>query len=267
MEKYPLAKQYQACYIVETCAPVVCNNRFRVYLNNLFDIESASFVKTGHMRKFTQKGVLRMKSNRNTEDQVYLQFKYMNRVLELKRVTSEEARKLEELTMTKMFFGNANHRTSFESIISYFAGFGTILYGQLMRNIAQDGTRFGFIIFEDRQSLLDVYSNAHPHLIDGKILKVCDYVNARQNRTRKELYAYSEPPSGIISLSTLKQNKCPSEPADSTSSLNHFQSCLRPNQSKIDHSPLSPRFDRPIQNSLLLNHQSENIRLNLMLKR
>ena len=169
---------------LESSSLIVCNNRFRHHLCELFDIESITFNKVGPLRKYCEEGIMRLKSPMLTSS-LPVSLVYRGKTLVISASSPNEALSFEKENTKKMYFGGANPRTSVETIKTFFSRFGPVSFCKMMHKPALNGTRFGFIIFEERSSL-DMILNSGPFSVEGYKLYVCEYTNNSQNRSRKQ---------------------------------------------------------------------------------
>jgi RNA recognition motif-containing protein len=169
---------------LESSSLIVCNNRFRHHLSELFDVESITFNKVGPLRKYCEQGIIRLKSPIPTSS-LPVSLVYRGKTLVISASSPNKALSFEKENTKKMYFGGANPRTSVETIKAFFSRFGPVSFCKMMQKPAMNGTRFGFIIFEERSSL-EMILNSGPFSVEGYKLYVCEYTNNSQNRSRKQ---------------------------------------------------------------------------------
>jgi hypothetical protein len=183
MEKDQSPHSAELCLAMKASCMIICNNKFRLYISQLLDIKSMSLIKMGPLRKYFQEGIIRLYSRKNIADLPMI-LEYNGNTIELCEIEREKAVLVETENQKKMYFGGAGPHCTIDQVVSYFSKFGAITYSKMMHQSAQNGTKFGFLIFQKRESLEKIYGSGR-HMIGGYQLIVCDYLNKNQNRSRR----------------------------------------------------------------------------------
>ena len=113
------------------------------------------------------------------------QFNFRGKNFVVTQISREEGEDFTKENSKKMYFGGVHPSTSLETIKSYFSNFGPVSFYSLMAKPASNGTRFGFVIFEERRSLEIVLQQAKVE-IDGCTVFVSEYQNNYQNSSKKQ---------------------------------------------------------------------------------
>ena len=169
---------------IQSSGLIVCNSKLREFLDSIFEVENVIFKKIGPLRKYCQEGVMKLRKPVDS-DMKGLYTEYRGKEIELSPISSESALYFERDNQRKIYFGGASPWTTVESITEYLSSFGPISYAKLMDKPASNGTKFGFIIYEERWSVDRLMQPRKPIVIDGYKLFVCEYTNRGQNRSRK----------------------------------------------------------------------------------
>ena len=171
---------------IQSSGMIVCNNRFRQHLSEIFLIENIIFKKVGPLRKYCVEGMIKLKHS------IQLALKpveilFRGKSIQFLPITEESAQFFERENQRKMYFGGVNPYTSQETLLGYFSKYGPISFFKMMDRPASNGTRFGFAIFEVRWSLDSILSSQKPIVIDGYKLFICEYSNKGQTRGKQLL--------------------------------------------------------------------------------
>lgn len=182
---------------------LVCSNKFRQHLAQLFDLRGAYLNKTGPQRKYFQEGVLRLATDRGLPGQFPFSVAYKGHTLVLRPVREEEADRYERESHKKMYLGGVGPYTNVSDVEQYFELFGPVAFVQLMGQAKFETTKFGFVIFEDHWTMMRVLG-CGPHYLHGYRLRVTDYVNNTRNKKKKK--SHSRQPEGHASAGTDKSH-------------------------------------------------------------
>jgi hypothetical protein len=254
MEKEQSPDPAELCVAIKASCMIICNNKFRLYISQLFDIKSMSLIKMGPLRKYFQEGIVRLSSRKNITD-LPMTIEYKGNTIELHVIEREKANLIETENQKKMYFGGAGPHSTIDQIVSYFSTFGAVTYSKMMQQSAQNGTKFGFLIFHKRESLDRIYE-AGRHVIGGYQLIVCDYLNKNQNRSRRFTTKSS------YSVERSKLNRAIAQPKGDPRprSLN-----LRPFTDKHEVPDVACKKKLPTEITILdnySNHSYNNLRFN-----
>ena len=252
MEQSP--NSAELCLAIKASCMIICNNKFRLFISQLFDIKSMSLTKMGPLRKYFQEGIIRLSSRKNITD-LPMTIEYRGNTVELREIKREKAHLIETENQKKMYFGGAGPHSTIDQIASYFSTFGAITYSKMMQQSAQNGTKFGFLIFHKRETLDRIYE-AGRHVLGGYPLIVCDYLNKNQNRSRRITTKSS------YSVGRSKLNRATAQPkgVPRTRSLN-----LRPSTDRYEIPDLARKKKLPTEITILdnySNHGYHNLRFN-----
>ena len=102
----------------------------------------------------------------------------------VRQISQEEGEEFTKENSKKMYFGGVHPSTTLETIRYYFSSYGPVSFCSLMAKPASNGTRFGFVIFEERQSL-ELILQQGKFEIEGCTVFVSEYQNNYQNSSKK----------------------------------------------------------------------------------
>ena len=204
-------------------AAIVCNNSFRDMLSLHYNIETISFKKIGPLRKYTQKGVIRLKFPIVDSLNFPHVFNFRNKNIEVSPITDEEGIRFERENSKKLYITGVHYETTPEDLKEAFSRYGTVLSCKIMEKHNIYGSRFGYILFDNRSTIEAILKSGEEVVVHGCRINVAEYlagVSAKQKQIREKEYYASQAPQTFYEENFAKHERI-SKPFD------HFESNSR----------------------------------------
>lgn len=194
-----------------TCSDIITyDEEFQQFLTLRVKLRGLSLDKKGkYFKQFTE-GIVRIASPVNcfsNSKNAFFQLFYKETVLSFQEIDTQEANVAEKGILRKMYISGIKATTSTNAVIRYFQQFGRVAFCQLIAKPGRKGVKFGYLIFEKRESL-DLVYGTRPHVIDNVEVSVCDFINNSKGKFKAQKKPHQDQaPTTNSPRAGLKKNK------------------------------------------------------------
>ena len=175
---------------IQSSSIVVCNNSFRDMLTQLYDVETITFMKVGPLRKYTQEGVIKLKTPIPLNNELPRVVVFRNKEIKIGPIEEKIAKAFEKRNSKKLYLTGVNPHTTLDTLKRIFSQYGQVSCCKLMDRINSNGTKSGFALFEDRSTLDQILNRNCQLVVDGYEIYLSEYIHGPN---KKEIERNSEP--------------------------------------------------------------------------